>query len=63
LTILPAERAATNFWREVARRGAPAAIAGDVLLRNVPVIDQDGGLYCRPAVRTEIGPYMFFEPK
>jgi hypothetical protein len=30
---------------------------GDVLLRNVPVVDQDGRPYCGPAVWTEIGRY------
>jgi hypothetical protein len=31
--------------------------SGDVLLRNLPVIDQDGRPYCGPAVWTEIGRY------
>jgi len=65
LTILPASRASTNLWREVPveeRRQQLLANVnrlanGDVLLRNVPVIDQDGRPYCGPAVWTEISRY------
>lgn len=65
LTILPADRAGTHLWREVPveeRRQQLLANVnrlanGDVLLRNVPVIDQDGRPYCGPAVWTEIGRY------
>jgi hypothetical protein len=65
LTILQANRAGTNLWRglpvEERRRQLLANVNwtanGDVLLRNVPVIDQDGRPYCGPAVWTEIGRY------
>jgi hypothetical protein len=65
LTILPAGRAGTNLWREMPvkerRRQLLANVDrkanGDVLLRNVPVVDQDGRPYCGPAVWTEISRY------
>jgi hypothetical protein len=65
LTILPAGRAGTNLWRalpvEERRRQLLANVHrqanGDVLLQNVPAVDQDGRPYCGPAVWTEIGRY------
>ncbi len=65
LTLLPANRAGTNLWREVPvgerqqqlLANVNRLASGDVLLRNVPVIDQDGRPYCGPAVWTEIGRY------